>query len=279
MSEEGGNEGGNWFDSFPSEVQQWDEVKNSDGLDQFWQRITSHRKHLGQSIRIPGDDASLDDMNAFYDKLQNKVPGLMPAPDPTDETAMKAVFEKLGVPKEATEYADIEGEEYSFSEGQLDKIRALALNAGLTKSQFASLARQIGVERKAELEGLSEAQAAAQESLKKEWGLAAEDRLKETDAFLRQSGAPENLIEAMSSSDLDSNTIMWLHGLSQGISETREGANQAGGAQTGELDPYEAQERINEILNNRDHPYHRGDPRSRSRMQKLMKQANPERYA
>ncbi|MCK5714796.1 MAG: hypothetical protein KAH64_02455, partial [Nitrosomonadaceae bacterium] len=77
-------ENNNWYDSFPESVQQWDEVQNSSGPEQFWQRITSHRQHIGQSIRIPSDEASADDMNAFYDKLQKRVPNLMPVPDIDD---------------------------------------------------------------------------------------------------------------------------------------------------------------------------------------------------
>lgn len=272
MSEENQsqNTDGNWYDGFPSEVQQWDEVKNSEGSDQFWQRITSHRKHLGQSIRLPSEEASVDDMNAFYDKLQNKVSGLMPTPDLDNADAIKGVMQKLGLPDEVSGYSDVEGEDMTFNEGQLDIIKTLSLNAGLTKTQFKALASQIGVNTATEIAGAATAKSEAADALKQEWGMVAEDRMKETGEFLTQSKAPQSLIDAMSNSELDASTTMWLHGLSQGMSETSEGSSQSNNLTDGKLTPYEAQERITEMLGNTDHPYHRGDKMARGRMHELM---------
>lgn len=266
----------NWSDSFPDEVKQWDEVANSQSADQFWQRISSHRKHLGQSIRIPSEEASTEDMNAFYDKLQKRAPNLMPVPDQDDPDAVKAVFSRLGLPEEATQYGDIEDESLQFNEGQLDTLKGLAFNAGLTKSQFEALAKQVGAKTAEELQAAKEAQEAAQGTLKEQWGMTAEDKLKETKAFLERSNAPQNLVELMASNAVDAETTLWLHKLSEGMGENNEMSNQnndAGGG-NGTLAPYEAQERINEMLNNRQHPYHRGDARARSRMRELMAMAN-----
>ena len=143
-NENGGENGGNWYDSFPAEVQQWDEVTNSQSPDQFWQRITNHRQHIGQSIRIPTEDASSEDMQAFYDKIAKRAPNLMPTPEADDENAVAEVYKRLGLPENATGYGDIEGDTVAFNEGQLDQLKQLAHEAGLTKSQFAKLAQKIG---------------------------------------------------------------------------------------------------------------------------------------
>ncbi len=268
-------ENNNWYDSFPESVQQWDEVQNSSGPEQFWQRITSHRQHIGQSIRIPSDEASADDMNAFYDKLQKRVPNLMPVPDIDDPDGIKAVLTKLGMPENADSYGEIEGDQYKFAEGQLDKLKGLALNAGLTKSQFQKLAEQVGTTTAEELNAAEDFKTQTEAEIKETWGMAADERLKETTSFLKQSNAPENLINAMSNTDLDAATVMWLHSLAAGIGETQEGGNHPDNApNNAALTPFEAQERIDEMLSNRQHPYHRGDKRARARMHELMAMAN-----
>jgi hypothetical protein len=69
----GGSENTDWKTSLPEPVQGWDEVKNSDTPDKFWDQVTNMRSHLGQSIRIPGQDAGDDDWKAFNEKMIAKV--------------------------------------------------------------------------------------------------------------------------------------------------------------------------------------------------------------
>lgn len=271
MTEAAAENQGHWAESFPAEVQGWDEVTNSEGSEQFWQRIGSHRKHIGNSIRLPSEEASVEDMNTFYDKLQKRVPNLMPTPSLDDPDAVNAVMAKLGMPENATGYEDITGDDISFNDGQLDSLKELAMGAGLTKSQFNKLAKQVGLNTAGDMQKVTELQEAANTKLKEEWGMTAEDRLNEANNFLSQSNAPQSLIDAMSNKQLDADTTMWLHSLSQGMSESSEASGQNNGAPSdGKLTPYEAQERINEMLNNKEHPYHRGETKSRERMRELM---------
>ena len=269
-----GDNGGNWFDAFPDDVKGWDEVTNSQTPDQFWQRITNHRQHIGQSIRIPTEDASAEDMQAFYDKLSNRAPNLMPTPEADNESAVGEIMKRLGLPEDVKGYGDIEGEGVAFNEGQLDQLKQLSHEAGLTKSQFAKLAQKIGENTLNETNALEDARNAATEELKNDWGMAAQDRLNETNTFLKQSGAPESIGEALANSSLDAATTKWLYELSKNVHETSEGSNQNNGNfNSGALDPYEAEQRIGEILGNSQHPYHRGDKRAQAKMHELMKAA------
>ena len=265
-----------WAANFPEEIRGWDEVKNSQNPEQFWQRITSHRQHIGQSIRVPSEDASVEDMNTFYEKLQKRAPNLMPVPSLDDADANAAVMKRLGVPEDKDAYGNIEGDEIAFQEGQLDTLKNLAFNAGLTPKQYEALAKQIGESTANDLSNLATQKTEATNKLKEEWGITTEDRLKETQDFLRQSQAPQNLIDAMSNTDLDADTTMWLHDMAKNIGESSEASAQKNSfEQSNKLDPYEAQLRINEMLNNREHPYHRGDERAREKMREYMSMANP----
>ncbi len=265
-----------WAQNFPEEVQGWDEVKNSKSPEQFWQRITSHRQHIGQSIRVPTEDASAEDMNAFYEKLHKRAPNLMPTPSLDDPDATAAVMKRLGVPEDKEAYLNIEGEDFKFQEGQLDGIKDLALKAGLTPKQYEALAKQIGTSTANELSTLAENKNQTIEALKKDWGMTAEDRLKETQDFLKQSNAPQNLVDAMANTDLDLDTTKWLYDMAKNVGESSEASAQQNQFKASDkLDPYEAQMRINEMLNNREHPYHRGDQRAREKMREYMSMANP----
>ena len=273
-NENGGENGGNWYDSFPAEVQQWDEVTNSQSPDQFWQRITNHRQHIGQSIRIPTEDASAEDMQAFYDKIAKRAPNLMPTPETDDENAVAEVYKRLGLPEDVKGYGDIEGDTVAFNEGQLDQLKQLAHEAGLTKSQFAKLAQKIGENTLNDNNALEDARNAVINELKNDWGMAAEDRLKETNSFLKQSGAPDSIGEALANNNLDAATTKWLYELAKNVHETSEGSSQNNGNfNSNSLDPFEAQERITDILGNKNHPYHRGDKRAQEKMHNLMKAA------
>lgn len=64
----------NWKNNVPEAVKDWDEFKNSETQEQFFDQMANHRKHLGQSIRIPSEEAGSDTWNQFHEKILNKVP-------------------------------------------------------------------------------------------------------------------------------------------------------------------------------------------------------------
>ncbi len=47
--DDGGNDGGGeWYSSYPETVQAWDEVKNSDSPEKFWDQMTNMRSLIGR---------------------------------------------------------------------------------------------------------------------------------------------------------------------------------------------------------------------------------------
>jgi len=99
-----GNGGDAWSAGLPENVQEWDEVRNSDTPEKFWGQVTDMRKFLGQSIRIPGENASSEDLAAFHDKLTSKVPGLTHVPDFKDAEAAGKFYSAIGRPEKQDEY-------------------------------------------------------------------------------------------------------------------------------------------------------------------------------
>jgi len=83
-------------------------------------------------------------------------------------------------------------------------------------------------------------------------------------------------VEALNAKQIDANTVFWLERLSQGMGEKANvdfNANNGNGAI---MTPNEAQEKIDEMLSNAQHPYHQGVTSARKRMQELIALANPD---
>lgn len=285
MSEEaaaddnGGSGGEHWSNAAPEFARGWDQVKDSATPEDFYNRVGEMRTYMGNSLRIPSEDASGDDMQAFYDKLQNKVPGLMPTPDFDNPDALKAVLKQMGMPEEASGYGDVAGDEITFGDGQLDNLKAMAKDLGLTKKQFEKFAAKVGAENFQGQSASIEQNAEAVTAIQTEWGLSAEAKYQETLNFAKSAGAPEALVTALVNKQIDAPTVFWLNSLAQGTKEGSSVSFQPNNTSGNTMTPMEAQERITEMLGNMDHPYHKGDATAKKRMHEYMRQAHPERYA
>jgi hypothetical protein len=79
-------------------------LTDSKDFDSFVKQAVDYQAMQGSSIRIPGENASPEDREAFYGKLTERVPGLIVAPNPEDAEAMKAFHTAVGVPEEKDGY-------------------------------------------------------------------------------------------------------------------------------------------------------------------------------
>ena len=262
----------------PEDIQALGMARDSTSAEQFWKRVSDNNTFAGQSIRIPSAEASTEDMNTFYGKLQSKVPNLIKTPSLDDQDSVTAVMQSLGMPSEAGSYETVAGEGVQFAEGQQEGIKQLALKAGLTRAQYQVLAKTIGEDAYATSGEAASAQKESDTRLQNEWGLAAESKYQQAVSFAKSGGAPEGLINKLESRSADAETVLWLSGMANQIGESSNATSQAN-QNSQAATPYEAQEQIREILGNKEHGYHKGDPRSREKMHQLMRMAEPEKYA
>ena len=100
----GGAVDDSWKGTLPDSVKDWNEVKEAKSADSFWEQMQNMRSFMGQSIRVPGEDASKDDKAAFNTKLMEKVPSLMQKPDFDNDEVMQAFYSQMGRPEEAEVY-------------------------------------------------------------------------------------------------------------------------------------------------------------------------------
>lgn len=248
-----GDDGGSWIDSLPEPVRGWDEVKNSDSPDKFWDQMTNMRSHLGQSIRVPSKEAGEDDWKAFNQKLLAKVPTLMPKPDSTDPDRMADVYKAMGKPDEAGKYAVPEGLKQVKGDA-LENLQKQAHALHLNNAQFAAMVKEVDAKMVEQQTSATEALEATQAAVKTEWGAAFDKNYEAVTKFLEDTDAPKELIEKAQGKTLDVDTAKWV--MTQFNAVKGEGSGAAGDESTGDvITPAEATMQISEILNNKEHAY------------------------
>lgn len=164
-----------WAASLPESVQGWDEVKQSDSAEHFYDQVGEMRSRMGRSITIPGEDANEDIQNEFVAKLKDKVPSLVSVPD--DDGDWSGFYQNIGKPLEVDGYAIPEIEGVTLDDDRVAFLRQTASDANMTKKQFGDfLGKVLGAEAEqvaAQRTQLSEDTAAQ----KAEWAGAYDERV------------------------------------------------------------------------------------------------------
>ena len=254
------------------------DIKDLGGLTKSY--INAQRM-LGNSIRIPGDDAGKEDLESFYEKLAN-VPGLTRIPDSNDEKGMNDLYTKMGRPEKPEEY------DVSLTKGVPDpynsvgEFKQIAHEAGLNKAQAQKLMdfynkHVVGSERDYNVNQHNE----CMQQLKDKWGADYKSRLNGAKLAIKQyeesnPQAYHNLVNGPAGNN--PLFIQALSDLAQNMSESDiiKGTSKVQYGITRE----EAQEKIDEIRRNFDHAFYNGSDPDHSaavqKMQALYDAANPE---
>lgn len=246
MNEEG-------LKALPESIHDWDEVKNSDDVTKFWDRIGNLRTKFGTGLFKPGEDAGNDDWVKFSAKaIELSGDRLIPRPDLDDEEQRNILFRTLGRPENASgyEYAEIEGAP-EVSDERKKFIGDLAFKLGLTKTQLKGLDQAV---RGADFASMTASQDAFNEGLtklKQEWGLAYDDRSASAKKVAKIFFPHLGETPVLSAVELTA-----FHSLSKQLgSASTEFKEQGDKGDTG-ITPSEAETKIGEIRANKEHAYH-----------------------
>ena len=102
--------------ALPESVRDWDEAKNSETPEMFWDRLSNLRSKFGTGLFKPGEDAGTEDWGKFSNKaIELSGDRLMPRPDLEDAEQRDALYKTLGRPDDASgyEFAEVEGGDLS----------------------------------------------------------------------------------------------------------------------------------------------------------------------
>ena len=228
-----------------------DDVRASLGKDKIFgyegliKQFYDQKSHLGNSIRVPSNDASDADRQTFYAKLQDKVPNLIPKPDREDKEAWDALQTMLGKPDAATDYTLPELAESDAA--RADNFRAKAHELGLTQNQFESIIKSEYENNTQANEANAATLAADLKALAQDWGVTYDKRLANIRNFADQTGAPKDILDMLDANQIGSEALKWFHTLTTNVSGGAEIRTQAAGG-TDDVPPEEALSRAREIM-------------------------------
>ena len=267
-----------WVQTLPETVRDWDEITNATDPEHFWKQIGETRSYVGDSLRVPGDDADQAAKEAFYTKLQTKVPGLLRVPGEGEDS--EGFYTSLGRPENVGGYKlpEVDSKGVTLDSGPADAFKELAFKYGLSQAQFEGIVGDMTNENVTKIVEAEADKQKQQTQLRNEWGLAYADNMKKLSNLAANTGAPQQLLDSINNGLVDINSAKWLLGVAnsfKGESQNLTNDN----TQTQLFSPQEAKMKISEIRNNKKHPYwNTGDPGHKSAkeyMRELYKMAVP----
>jgi hypothetical protein len=232
----------------PDDLRDDPSLKDFNDLPALAKSYRDTKAFVGSSIRPPGPDADAATKKDFYDKLQKHAPHLVPMPADNDEEGQKVLWGKLGRPADAKEY------DFKSADGievDLDSLRELAKDAGMTKSQFTKLATRTAEGRAKVTADLK----ADNDKLRGEWGQAYEPKLSAAASAAAKLKAPENVIAAIKAGKMHSNQLKLWDEIAKAIGAEPNELGKQNNSGAGAMTPAEAEAQIAEIMGRADNAY------------------------
>lgn len=263
-----------WRSMLSEEWRENPSLKDFKSLDDVAKSYAELKSYQGRSIAIPTDDASEEDRKAFLEKITSKFPDLIPRPNLDDEEAAREFFKQLGAPEKPEEYPVPElPEGVNIPEDRINQLRELAFEAGVTKDQFQKVMAKLVEQDVKMIEEYAQRFMEGHKALREEWGVAYDERVERADQIREQ------FFPFIPKEEMNADTAKALYEISLRLGSEPVDMSTQGSAGTGAMAPAEAQQRIDEIMRNREHPYwNPSDPGHEAAVQRvieLQKMANP----
>lgn len=239
----------NWRDSLPEEIRGHKTLADVADVGSLAKQFIDAQAAMGTSIRIPGPNAGAEALTNFHAKLAEKVPGLIPTPDPENADQMSALFDRMGRPKEAIGYEHPEGVDPT----QMAEFAALSHGLGLTKTQYKGILSELAKFTATKQEANDENFNTGIQKLKQDWGIVYEDNLQLVQSVMKGTGAPKEFMELAADNKLPAESLRWLHAIGKQLGS--EGINFQKDESTTRLAPAEAKARAQEIMADEAGPY------------------------
>lgn len=254
----------NWRDSLPEDIRSSKVFDSVADIASLGKQFIDAQSHIGNSIRIPGEDAGQEAIDAFHQKIMNKT-SLMVKPE-TPEDYQK-VFQSMGMPEDGKDYTVPEG----IDGANYEHLRGIAHDANMTNKQFESFVSSVSELDGSALESTQLALKESRDATQKEWGAAFDQNSSQAIALLEATGAPESVLSEAKAGTINGDALKWFYSLSQKLSggEGSPATGDLGGNQV--MTPSEATAQLGEIMSNKNSPYWNAmDPRHKELQAKAM---------
>lgn len=233
----------NWRDSLPPDLKDAPTLQDIPDINALAKRFIDTKAMVGNSMRLPTEDAGADDIQAAVDKiLGNEKLGLMRKPDPEDIDGLNSIYNSLGRPEDISGYQAPEGVDANAFGAMAEKAHEL----GLTKAQYENLSQAHAALVKGEVDAAITERNTGLQQLQGEWGLAYDEKVHRAADLVKLTKGPEDLMTAVTEGNVNAATLRWLDSLATQMGQ--EGTNlaqQIGGVH--QQTPDELRQRANEI--------------------------------
>lgn len=250
----GGADGGrdsDWRTALPDDIRNHSEIQNTPDLSTAAKRIIDQAAFASRSVRIPGEDASKEVKDAFYNRILESVPDLMRTPEAGDTS----IYSRLGKPESADGYKVPEREGLNFDNKQTQTFRSIAHKYNLTQAQFEGVVSEMTDLNVQQAEAQQTALAESIQKLSTEWGPAYKERHGMVRQFAQVTNAPQELQELLAEGKVGYDTMNWMYGLVKQVSGEGGALKIQPLGETPAISSAEAKEKITEIRTNKEHPY------------------------
>ncbi len=193
-----------WRDSLPPELKDNPSLQDVNDVATLAKRFVDTKSMVGNSLRIPTDDAGAEQISEFTAKiLQNKNLGLMRKPDPENPEAFNEIYSALGRPEDASGYELVDGADPEM----FGAIAAIAHENGLSQKQLQAIASKQIEMTQARIGAMEEQRLEGVRQLQGEWGMAFEEKANRVKNLIKQMGGHEALETAMENGNIDAATL------------------------------------------------------------------------
>jgi len=234
-----------WKESIPEQLRDAPFFAKANSLDEALEGIKNSAQWQGNSIRIPGPDASPDQIKEFRKKAAERIDGLMEVPVADDPDSYKSVLRKLGMPEKADDYGDLEGKTNA-------EIRQLAHEAGLTVQQYKQIFGKLAETTEQQAVQAQRQHKEQMESLKEDWGRAYDKRVAAVKNVAEEFGFPADVVEKISAGEMRADFYQALYRIAEKVQPPGAVSANNGKQELMELSPQEIQQQIVEINRNPD---------------------------
>lgn len=255
-----------WRESLPEDLRSEASLQDINSIDDLAKSYVNSQKMIGNSLRIPSEDASEEVLNEFYGKLEG-VKGVARL-DSND------IHSKLGWPEDKAAYAEGLPEGVEIDQARFEKYAELAHESKMTKEQFQGLIKLNAAEAQAQAEANEKSYLEGQNKLKEIWGQDFENRIQgaQEAAKMYSEKYPEAM-EQLLNSDMSNNpaVLSMFSELYSAMKETGVVDAKSSGPNYG-MTPDEARAQIADIRSNKAHPFNNGrDPAHKEAVKKMNK--------
>lgn len=233
-----------WRTSLPDDLKAHESLKDFKDAGSLAKAYVDTKALVGASLRVPGPDASPELRREFINRLHEKLPNVTYLPSNAEELAAVEphLWKALGKPEQAKEYS-LEGVDVSDVQLDAEKLQNAAHALGLTKAQFKALAKSAADDLREQAKG----EKLWADTMKREWGLAYNDKLQAAVDVATKLGAPAATIEQLKSGRMHPDHVKFYAKLSESLGGTGRAVGDQGPGKSGALAPAEALARIEEL--------------------------------